>query len=389
MGFLPGEPDDKSIWVHALSVGEVISAQPIIESIREKYPEKKVVHTVKTDQGIEVAKRTLAEKVDGIYFLPFDFWWAIAKLVKHINPDIFILVETDIWPGLISHLKNKKIKIILVNGRVSPRTFAGYKKLRFYFKKVLNDIDLLLMQSELDSNRLREVGISPEKIKTVGNMKFDRDWTPMSKEEHDQWIKRLKVKEGAKFFVAGSTHEGEEVIILNVYKKLLEHFPELILILAPRKITRADDIYKMSKSMGLFTLKRTDLEKDNKPDYGVLILDTIGELGRVYGLATISFVGGSMAPIGGHNLLEPAVFGCPVIYGKYMHNFVLMSELLSDSGGGKSVGDEDDLFNTLTQILSNRDISSKMGKNASNFVKTNSGAITRIMDYIGGYIASN
>jgi len=389
MGFLPGEPDDKSIWVHALSVGEVISAQPIIESIREKYPEKKVVLTVKTDQGIEVAKRTLAEKVDGIYFLPFDFWWAIAKLVKHINPDIFILVETDIWPGLISHLKNKKIKIILVNGRVSPRTFAGYKKLRFYFKKVLNDIDLLLMQSELDSNRLREVGISPEKIKTVGNMKFDRDWTPMSKEEHDQWIKRLKVKEGAKFFVAGSTHEGEEVIILNVYKKLLEHFPELILILAPRKITRADDIYKMSKSMGLFTLKRTDLEKDNKPDYGVLILDTIGELGRVYGLATISFVGGSMAPIGGHNLLEPAVFGCPVIYGKYMHNFVLMSELLSDSGGGKSVEDEDDLFNTLTQILSNRDISSKMGKNASNFVKTNSGAITRIMDYIGGYIASN
>lgn len=389
MGFPAERNIDKSIWIHALSVGEVISAKPLIESLKERCPDKKIVLTVKTDQGMEVAKKDLANKVDDILFLPLDFWWSISKVVEYIRPEVFILVETDIWPGLISHLKRKKIKIILVNGRVSPRTFKGYKKLNFYFRKILNDIDLLLMQSELDSSRLWDVGISPEKTKTVGNMKFDRDWIPMTEEEHSELIKGFKIESGKSIFVAGSTHEGEEEIILKVYKKLLENFPELILILAPRKIDRADDLYGISKSMGLTTLKRTDLDKIDGSDYSVLILNTLGELGRVYGLGTVSFVGGSLVPIGGHNLLEPAVFGCPVLFGKYMHNFVLMSELLSDSGGGKMVQDEEDLFNTLTTILSSRDVAIRMGKNASNFVKKNSGAVKRIMDYLGGYIASN
>ncbi len=381
--------NDKSIWIHALSVGEVISVKPLIVSLKEKYPDKKIFLTVKTKHGMEVAKKTLSNKIDGICFLPLDFWWSIAKTVRHINPEIFILVETDIWPGLLHHLKKKEIKIILVNGRVSPRTFKGYKKLSFYFRSILNEIDLLLMQSELDSSRLWEVGVSPEKLKTVGNMKFDRDWTPMTREEHDEWAGKLKIRDGVNIFIAGSTHEGEEEIILRVYKKLLENFPELILILAPRKIDGADDIYKLSISMGLATLKRTDLEKNEDVRYSVLILNTIGELERVYGLGTVSFVGGSMVPIGGHNLLEPAVFGCPVLYGKYMHNFVLMSELLAESGGGRMIKDEEDLFNTLEQLLTRRNISIKMGKNAGNFVKKNSGAVKRIMGLIGGYIASN
>lgn len=389
MGFPAEKNIDKSIWLHALSVGEVISVKPLIESLKEKYPGKKIILTVKTDQGMEVARKELANRVNDIRFLPLDFWWSISKVVKYIRPEVFILVETDIWPGLICHLRRKKIKIVLVNGRVSPRTFKGYKRLRFYFRKILKDIDLLLMQSELDSSRLLDIGISDEKIKTVGNMKFDREWLPMTDDERSELIKGFKIGTGRSIFVAGSTHEGEEEIILNVYKRLLENFPELILILAPRKIDSVNDIFNMSKSMGLVTLKRTDMEKNEVTDYNVLLLNTIGELERVYGLGTVSFVGGSMVPIGGHNLLEPAVFGCPVLYGKHMHNFVLMSELLSDSGGGKMVQDEEELFNTLSTILSNRDIAIRMGKNASNFVKKNSGAVKRIMDYLGGYIGTN
>ena len=146
MGFSPENGSDKSIWVHALSVGEVISAKPLIESLRERYPGQKIILTVKTEQGMEIALKELAGKTDALYFLPLDFWWSIAKVAGYIRPEVFILVETDIWPGLIHYLNRKKINIILVNGRVSPGTFKGYKRLGFYFRKILNDIDLLLMQ---------------------------------------------------------------------------------------------------------------------------------------------------------------------------------------------------------------------------------------------------
>lgn len=385
----PGGDGKKRIWIHALSVGEVISAQPLIEHLKKRFPGQEIVLTVKTDQGMEVARQKLINNVDALYFMPLDFWWSMVRLVKLIRPSVFILIETDIWPGIISYLKKINIKIILVNGRVSPGTFRGYKRLRFYFRKILSDIELFLMQSELDSGRLREVGIPSEKIKTVGNIKFDREWAPMDEKEREDWLKRMKIGSGSKILIAGSTHEGEEKIVLNAYKRLLKKFPGLILILAPRKIDRADTILRLGEALGLSLLKRTDLEKCDSPDFNVLLLNTIGELGRVYGLATVSFVGGSLVPIGGHNLLEPAVFGRPVLYGKYTHNFVLMSELLSDAGGGKIVKDEEDLFNTLKYILSDSNEAKKMGKNAGNFVKANSGAISRVMDYIGGYIASN
>lgn len=386
---MPETPAEKAVWIHSLSVGEVISAQPVIESLKEKYPGKKIILTVKTGQGMEIARSRLAQKVDEIYFMPLDFRWSLSRLIASINPEIFILVETDIWPGLISLLKKKGIKIILINGRVSPGTLKGYMRLRFYFRKLLNDIDLLLMQSDLDRNRLIDVGVSPEKMKTAGNIKFDQDWSPMDKDEFSRWTDVLKMEKDRDIIVAGSTHEGEEAIILNAYKKLLERMPGLVLIIAPRKTDRAGNICEMSISMGLSTLKRSDLTGNNNMDYQVLILDTLGELGRIYGLGTVSFVGGSMVPIGGHNLLEPAVFGIPVLYGRYTHNFVLMSELLADAGGGVRVEDEDALFNTFEKILADRELLNKMGENAARFVKENSGAVTRIIDYLEEYIVPN
>ena len=377
------------IWIHALSVGEVISTRPFIQAIKKRFSDRPIVLTVKTFQGMKVAKKELKGEVDDLFFMPLDYRGAIARIVKAVNPCIFILVETDIWPGLISYLKNRGIKIILVNGRVSPRTFRGYKRFRFYFKWILNDIDLLLMQSDLDSRRIREIGVSPDKVMTAGNIKFDREWVSMDREEHNNWMERLYPGTGSKIFVAGSTHEGEDEQVLRVFKRLVEKHRELVLIIAPRKLDRVDAIESMGQDMGLKIIKRTALEKNNRQVYNCLILDTIGELGRIYGLASISFVGGSLVPIGGHNLLEPASFGCPVLFGKHTHNFVLMSELLLEHGGGKRIEDSEDLFRTLNDLLSDPAKADKMGRNAKNFVEANSGAVNRIIDCIGGDIASN
>lgn len=380
---------NKSIWIHALSVGEVISTRPLIQSLKTKYPDKPIVLTVKTTQGMAIARQELASEVDDILFMPLDYRGAISKIVKAVNPSLLILIETDIWPGLISYLKDKNIKIILVNGRVSPRTFRGYKKLRFYFRHVLSDIELLLMQSELDSNRIKAIGVPSQKIKIAGNIKFDQKWNSMDKKEHEEWMTLLGIDPGAKVVVAGSTHEGEDETVLRAYKKLLRPFPELILIIAPRRLDRVDHIKSTGESLGLKIIKKTELFKNIRGSYNVLILNTIGELGRIYGLASISFVGGSLVPSGGHNLLEPASFGCPVLFGKHTHNFVLMSELLLEHGGGKRIDDPENLYIVLKELLSDPDRLEKMGEHSKTFVETNSGAVNRVIDYIGGYIAAN
>ena len=387
---LPPTPfKGKSIWVHALSVGEVISALTLLDAIRRQYPSKPVVFTVKTTQGMKVAREKIGDKVDILLPMPLDCWWSIRRLVNHINPSVFLLVEGDIWPGLLYFLKKRGVRVLLINGRISPRTYRHYKRFRFLSRRFLDNVDMCLMQSDLDRERLLKIGQFDKKSVTVGNIKFDRDWRPMDDEERGYWVEQLHLRPDNRVWVAGSTHEGEEEIILKTYKRLENRFPDLVLIIAPRRIERAEDIYRLGLDMGFKTQRRTDpgVNGDSHP-YQVLILDTLGELGRIYGLADISFVGGSMVPIGGHNLLEPASFGCPVLFGSYTYNFLLMSQLLIEAGGGKRVESPEDLFITVQGLLLDRAVSGQMGLKAGEFVEKNSGAVKRVMKYIGGYIES-
>jgi 3-deoxy-D-manno-octulosonic-acid transferase len=243
------------------------------------------------------------------------------------------------------------------------------------------------MQSNLDKERLLHIGgIPPEKILVVGNIKFDRVWKPMDREERESWSGSLYLKPGDRVWVAGSTHEKENEIILETFKRLKGLFPELVLIIAPRKVEEAKDAYSLSVGMGLKTLQRTDRGVYKGDSYAVMVLNSIGELGRIYGLADVSFVGGSMVPVGGHNLLEPAVFGCPVLFGVHTHNFVLMSQLIIEVGGGKRVRDAEELFDTVKELLSNKEKSRDMGVRAKEFVEKNSGALERVMKKLGEYI---
>jgi 3-deoxy-D-manno-octulosonic-acid transferase len=371
-----------NIWIHALSVGEVISAIPLIDALCLKFPDRDIVFTVSTSKGLTIAQRELGTKIKALLTMPVDFWWCIHRLVKYIRPSIFVLVETDIWPGLTSHLKKRGIKTILINGRVSPRAFRSYLKARFVVRKVFEPFELCLMQTDLDRRRLLCTGILPsEKVRTTGNIKFDRRWESMRPEEHREWLNLLKLDGGAPVWVAGSTHQGEEEALLRVFVRLHNLITDLRLILAPRNIERSPEILKLAQSMGMRGALRSRQEDEEAP-YEVLILDTIGELGRVYGLGTVSFVGGSLVSFGGHNLLEPASFGCPVLFGPHTHNFVLMSELLLKEGGGRRVRDEEDLYEAMQMLLEDTEKRTKMGFLAKGFVEKNRGALERVLSHI-------
>jgi 3-deoxy-D-manno-octulosonic-acid transferase len=376
---------DKGIWVHALSVGEVTSAIPLVRALKVEFPQKDIVFTVTTRQGMKIARKEIADGTGLVLQMPLDFWWSINKLIRYIKPTLFVLVETDIWPGLVFLLKMKGIKTVLINGRISPRTLRSYKKFRFFIRRVFNAFELCLMQTDLDRKRLRSIGVAPEKIKTTGNIKFDMDRRPMSDKERRAWLNTLHLGLHDTVWIAGSTHDGEEKIILEVYERLRPICAQLHLIIAPRNIDRAEDVKLLCLDMGFRAFLKTDLNMEGA-SYDVLILNTIGELGRIYGIGKVSFVGGSLVPQGGHNLLEPAGFGHPVLFGPHMDDFVLMSQLLIESGGGQMVRDSGDLFAAMKKILTDPTWCDNMGGKASDFAEMNKGALNRVTSLLGPYI---
>lgn len=371
-----------SVWVHALSVGEVISALPLVKAIKEKYPRKDVIFTASTSQGLDTARSELRESADCVLRMPLDFWWNMRRMIRFVSPAILIVVETDLWPGYLRFLRRRGVRILLVNSRISPKTFSAYRRFRFLAVRMLfGSIERCLMQSDLDCRRLLEIGVPPEKVVRAGNIKFDREWAPMKEVERVRLAGSLGLTPDAEIWVAGSIHKGEEEAVLNAYFRLRPLFPKLRLIIAPRRIEESRGMQGAALSMSLKAVLRTD-QTASTEEFSVLILNTIGELSRIYGLARITFVGGSLVPAGGHNLLEPASLGRPVLFGPHMHNFVAMSELLLEAGGGVQVADADSLFEAVKDLLLAPHRADAMGRRAKDFVEKNRGALDRIMDHV-------
>jgi len=396
---LPSPPSEmKTLWIHALSVGEVISALPLVDGLSREFPDRGIVFTATTASGLAIAKEKLNSRVRVILPMPIDAWWSVNRVINFVNPSVFILVETDIWPGLLACLKRRGIRSILVNGRVSPGTFRAYRRAPFFVRRMFEPLHKCLMQSELDRQRLLQVGLDEEKIITAGNIKFDRNMASMSLEEHRQWLDALGLEPADPLWVAGSTHPGEEGVLLHVFKKLRVFFPGLRLILAPRDIGRSAEIVRMSRENGFNTALKTRVSKYGAESGGlppeargdrafdVLVLDTMGELGRIYGLGRVCFVGGSLVPVGGHNLLEPAGFGMPVVFGPHTHNFVSMSETLLAGGGGRRVRDGYELYEIMKVLLEDEKVRSRTGRRAKAFVENNRGSLERVLGYVKGCI---
>ncbi len=369
------------IWIHALSVGEVKSAQALVKRIKKDYPEVPLVFSSTTRQGLELARNELSDVVDMIITMPFDFWWSYHRIIRFIRPQLFLLVETDLWPGILVYLRARGIQSLLVNGRISKRTYRSYKRTPTLARKLFSSLEVCLMQTKLDSERLLSIGLPPHKVVTIGNIKFDRARPPLKPEEKQKWKRLFGLPEDATVWVAGSTHGQESLIILDVFFELQKNHPNLVLILAPRKIEQAQELNDMAIGRGKTCLLRSQ-SRGNVDSPDVVILDSVGELERIYGLGDISFVGGSLVPFGGHNLLEPASFSLPVLFGPHTDNFAWMSDALEGLGGGRRVKDPRDLTMAIRELLSNNALRAEMGSAAQCFVKQNEGAVDRVMNYV-------
>jgi 3-deoxy-D-manno-octulosonic-acid transferase len=365
----------RPIWVHAVSVGEVMAAHPLIRELKKKYPDKKLILSTVTVTGNYTARRRVPE-ADAVFFFPFDYPWIIRRVIRGINPVVVLVAETELWPNFFRELKKAGIASAIINGRISLKSHKNYLKFKKFFSLVFQNVDLFCMQSDSDAIRIKDIGAAPEKVLVTGNLKFDQKIPVIQSLP-------MTVPAGRKVITAGSTHRGEEVALLEVFTQLRSKYPELLLILAPRHPERFDEVAGLINKMGYDCQRRTRLKEALRD---VLLLDTIGELRAFYSLCDIAFVGGSLVKVGGHNLLEPAAMKKPVIFSRYMFNFKEISEALMSAGGGIMVKDKKELYSQLDNLLSDRELAKRMGERAFQVIETNSGAAKKTIDAIGRLI---
>ena len=369
------------LWVHALSVGEVRSALPLVERIVHEYPGREVIFSSTTTQGLELARKELKDKVRSVVCMPLDFWWSSHRMARWIKPDLFVLVETDLWPGILRYLNRRGTPIVLVNGRISDATFKSYSLAPWLARRLFADITYCLMQSAQDKERLVRIGVPSDKVVSVGNIKFDHPNRSISQRERAHWMEMFGLSSRSTVWVAGSTHGEESKMIVDVFRGLLRVYPDLVLVLAPRRIEEATLLVRLVEQKGLKCLLRTEADGSMK-DPQVIVLNTIGELSEIYGIGHVSFVGGSLVPFGGHNLLEPASFGLPVVFGPHTENFAWMAQALEKAQGGHRVKDPEELFSLMLKLIGDKELRARMGEAAQDFVVQNRGALDRVMGYM-------
>ena len=371
----------RAIWLHAVSVGEVLASQKLLSGLRKEYPDSQIVISTVTPTGNAVARK-IAGPQDIVIYLPLDISFIAAAVACRINPYLVIIAETELWPNLIGVLNKRGIPIIIVNARISDGSFRGYGLIRFLIRPVLNKISLFCLQTETDAQRLAALGAIPEKLRVTGNMKFDAS-TPLTIDNAD-YRKKLGLKEEDKLLTAGSTHPGEEEIILRVYKGLLNDFPGLKLLIAPRHPDRAKEIGRLALNYGfdsIFISKLQPLTIDHRLST-VFILDTIGQLVSFYAVSDIVFVGKSLVNKGGQNILEPAFFAKPILFGPHMFNFREITALYLANQAAVMVKDEEELSRKIRFFLANPLEADRLGRAGKELLSLNQGATERNLEAI-------
>lgn len=389
LGMLPnGLNLDKPIWLHAVSVGEVMSIRRLLEELRAAYPRKRFVISTVTPTGNKIAK-SIAGENDFVTYLPLDLSFIIRGVIAKIKPCLFIIAETEIWPNLISCLYKKNIPVLVVNGRVSGRSFKGYRSINYLLRPVLKKISFFSVQSETDAQRLLCLGADKDKVRVSGNMKFDtKDYRGYAAAKVD-YREKLGLGRQEKLFIAASTHPKEEEIVLGAYKQLKEALPDLRLMLAPRHPERAGEVSGLIKKSGLESRRISSLAKETpgqEDKQSVFILDTVGELVSFYAVCDIVFVGGSLVKKGGHNILEPAALGKPVLCGPYMFNFSDIAELFFRAQAAITVHSREELEEKVEYLLSCPQKADEMAKSAKEVILENQGATARNLEYIKNYM---
>lgn len=374
---------DRPIWIHAVSVGEAMVVRGLIEELRKCYPARKFVISTVTPTGNKIVK-AMAMPGDLVTYLPLDFSFIVKGVISRINPEVFIIAETEIWPNLITCLHKQDIPIITVNGRISDASFRGYLAVKPLIKPILNRVNLFCVQTESDADRLKQLGVATDKIKVTGNMKFDQ----LAGVGADGYRQRLGLASEEKLLIAGSTHWPEEEIVLAAYKVVLNSFPDLKLLIAPRHPQRARGLLKTVSAFGFsgFEISRLSTQGFDRAASHVFILDTVGELANFYALADIVFIGGSLIKKGGHNILEPASLRKPVIFGPHMFNFRDIAGMFLENNAAIMVHNQLDLASAVELLLNNSFRVRQLTNNAREVIMRNQGATKRNIQAIGEMI---
>ncbi len=377
----------RPIWIHALSVGEVLASAPLIEKMRASCHNYPLVLSVSTMTGNEIAEKMFKTDVDYIFFFPYDFLFAVRKAVHCIDPALFVLVESDIWPNILYELNRRGVPAILVNGRLSPGSFSGYKVLSFFMKSVFSTMSVICAQCAADARRFEAIGVPEERIKITGNMKFDHRVGARSEHQMEGLRRSMNIPSWRRILLAGSTHEGEEAIVLDAFTQLKKHHDDLVLLIVPRNPERARAVSQLFASSGWSVGVMTDLkDMSSEVTYEVIVVDAMGLLGKLYALADISFVGGSLVRQGGHNPLEPAAYASPVIFGPDMSDFAWIAEELVQSGGAVQITDSEDFIKAVSALLTDKDKAKQMGEQAMLVFEKNKGAVEKTLEIIQGVL---
>ena len=380
-GFLPEHALDKvagknCIWIHASSVGEIVATSPIIKEFRKEFPGTPILVSVVTNTGYIMANRIIKD-ADSIIYFPLDIPWLPERMIKKIQPRVFLPVETELWPNFLKAARKHNVPVMMVNGRISDKSVKRYKYMFSILSDMIGTVKKFAMQSDIDASYIIRLGADEKLVTVTGNTKFDQTYTDVNPEERQALLKELCLDNAQGIFLAGSTHKGEEDAVLKAFTELKKTHVNAKLLIAPRSILRKDEIAGICHKYGFKADFRTVLKEKPSYDHDVVILDTIGELGRIYSLGDVVFVGGSLIRHGGHNILEPAAHGKAIIVGPHMFNFKDTHVLFSKRNACITVKNAKELTGVVTELFDNPQKRHQMEEETLNIIRDNKGASRR------------
>jgi 3-deoxy-D-manno-octulosonic-acid transferase len=370
-------------WIHAVSVGEAIAATPLVEALRRTWPALPLVVSTVTETGARVVRERFAGLAGHRYF-PLDFPGVVRRAIASIEPAFFVCMETELWPNLLRALAARGVPTMIANGRLSDRSFARYRLVRRAMRRVLADVTVFSMQSDEDARRMIALGAPPERVVVAGNLKHEPLPDPAG--VADLWRRLLGLFPGQPVWIAGSTHRGEDEAVLLAHRRATLERPGLVLVLAPRHPERVGEVVALATRSGFTAVRRSELSVRARGSVPIIVLDTVGELAQLYSIADVVFVGGSLLPLGGHNMLEPALRGKPVLFGPHTSNFREAAALLTAGGGGRVVRDGEELSAELGRLLGDPAERDQLGAAAREAAASRHGAARVTLDLVARYL---
>lgn len=366
---------EKCIWIHAVSVGEVQAALPLVHAIGQRFPEHDLLVTTVTPTGAARVKAVFGDRVTHC-FIPFEMPAAVAQFFTSVNPELALIMETEIWPNLYRGCGIRSIPLVLVSARISPKSLSGYRRFLPLFRETLSHGIIIAAQSQADADRFHSLGASTERTRVTGNIKFDIQ-LPIDLIDDGRQL-RKEVFGDRPVWIAASTHENEEKPVLEAHRALIRRYPDLLLVLVPRHPERFDDVRDLVRRQAFESVARTDRQAC-AASTEVFLGDTMGELPLFYAAGDVAFVGGSLVPIGGHNLLEPAALGLPVVSGPHVFNAQEIADMFVELGACRMVNDAEELAEAVSELLADPVAAAELGNQGRDIVQRNRGALSKLL----------